>query len=161
MVYCQGYDGLRDIPAENAAQFYALLDEQPLLKNQDDTLCAILNEEAAPSSTSWNRPARLKKNTTAGRMASSPPCFLKKCADAVRHANPAAARFAAAGFCWLRKPPAMPVEVSRKKALASSIERSESRITIKQIRMHSIKAADARLRAAGHLMLVKNHSVHL
>ena len=55
----------------------------------------------------------------------------------------------------------MPVEVSRKKALASSIERSESRITIKQIRMHSIKAADARLRAAGHLMLVKNHSVHL
>ena len=48
MVYCQGYDGLRDIPAENAAQFYALLDEQPLLKNQDDTLCAILNEEAAP-----------------------------------------------------------------------------------------------------------------
>ena len=32
----------------NAAQFYALLDEQPLLKNQDDTLCAILNEEAAP-----------------------------------------------------------------------------------------------------------------
>jgi len=28
-------------------------------------------------------------------------------------------------FCWLRKPPALPVEVSRKKALASSIERSE------------------------------------
>ena len=64
-------------------------------------------------------------------------------------------------FLWLRKPPAMPVEVSRKKALASSIERSESRITIKQIRMHSIKTADARLRAAGHLMQVKNHSVHL
>ena len=64
-------------------------------------------------------------------------------------------------FCWLRKPPAMPVEVSRKKALASSIERSESRITIKQIRMPSIKTADARLRAAGHLMQVKNHSVHL
>ena len=48
MVYCQSYDGLRDIPAENAAQFYALLDEQPLLKNRDDTLCAIPNEEAAP-----------------------------------------------------------------------------------------------------------------
>jgi len=28
-------------------------------------------------------------------------------------------------FHWLGKPPAMPVEVSRKKALASSIERSE------------------------------------
>ena len=55
----------------------------------------------------------------------------------------------------------MPVEVSRKKALASSIERSESRITIQKIRMHSIKTADARLRAAGHLMQVKNHSVHL
>ena len=62
---------------------------------------------------------------------------------------------------WLRKPPAMPVEVFRKKALASSIERSESRITIQKIRMHSIKTADARLRAAGHLMQVKNHSVHL
>ena len=62
---------------------------------------------------------------------------------------------------WLRKPPAMPVEVSRKKALASSIERSESRITIQRIRMHSIKTADARLRAAEHLMQVKNHSVHL
>ena len=62
---------------------------------------------------------------------------------------------------WLRKLPAMPVEVSRKKALASSIERSESRTTIKQIRMHSIKTANARLRAAGHLMQVKNHSVHL
>ena len=64
-------------------------------------------------------------------------------------------------FHWLRKPPAMPVEVSRKKALASSIERSESRITIQRIRMHSIKTADARLRAAEHLMQVKNHSVHL
>ena len=39
----------------------------------------------------------------------------------------------------------MPVEVSRKKALASSIERSESRITVQQIRMNSIKTADARL----------------
>ena len=48
-----------------------------------------------------------------------------------------------------------------KKALASSIERSESRITIQKIRMHSIKTPDARLRAAGHLMQVKNHSVHL
>ena len=50
---------------------------------------------------------------------------------------------------------------SGKKALASSIERSESRITIQKIRMHSIKTANARLRAAGHLMQVKNHSVHL
>ena len=33
----------------------------------------------------------------------------------------------------------MPVEVSRKKALALSIERSESRITIQKICMHSIK----------------------
>ena len=49
---------------------------------------------------------------------------------------------------WLRKPPAMPVEVSRKKALASSIEGSESRITIQKIRMHTIKTADVRLRAA-------------
>ena len=77
MTYCQNYDGLRDIPAdrtrlraavdellatgredetesryvispEDAAQFYALLDEPPLLKDEDDTLCAILNEEAAP-----------------------------------------------------------------------------------------------------------------
>ena len=48
-----------------------------------------------------------------------------------------------------------------KKALASSIERSESRITIQKIHMLSIKTADARLRAAGHLMQVKNHSVHL
>ena len=28
-------------------------------------------------------------------------------------------------FYWVRKPPAWPVEVSRKKALASSCERSE------------------------------------
>ena len=77
LTYCQNYDGLRDIPAdrtrlraavdellatgredeaesryvispEDAAQFYALLDEPPLLKDEDDTLCAILNEEAAP-----------------------------------------------------------------------------------------------------------------
>ena len=52
----------------------------------------------------------------------------------------------------LRKPPAMPVEVSRKKALASSIERSESRITTQQIRIHPIETADAHLRAAEHLM---------
>ena len=32
---------------------------------------------------------------------------------------------ASAPFYWLRKPPALPVEVSRKKALASSIEQSE------------------------------------
>ena len=77
LTYCQSYDALRDIPAdtarlraavndqlstgqedaaearyvispEDAAQFYALLDEKPLLKNGNDTLCAILREEAAP-----------------------------------------------------------------------------------------------------------------
>ena len=64
-------------------------------------------------------------------------------------------------FYWLRKPPAMPVEVSRKRALASSIERSELRITTQQIRMHSIKTVDARLRAAEHLMQVKDNSAHL
>ena len=64
-------------------------------------------------------------------------------------------------FIGFRKPPAMLVGASRKIALASSIERSESRITIQKIRMHSIKTPDARLRAAGHLMQVKNHSVHL
>lgn len=64
-------------------------------------------------------------------------------------------------FYWLRKPPAMPVEVPRKKALASSIERSELGITIQQIRMHSTKTTNARLRAAEHLMQAKNHSVHL
>ena len=46
----------------------------------------------------------------------------------------------------------MPVEVSRKKALASSIEGSESRITIQKIRMHTIKTADARLRVAVRVM---------
>ena len=77
LTFCQRYDALRGIPAdmarlhaavdalratgqesdddarhviapEDAAQFYALLEEQPLLKNQDDTLCTILCEEAAP-----------------------------------------------------------------------------------------------------------------
>ena len=55
----------------------------------------------------------------------------------------------------------MPVEVSRKKALASSVEGSELRITIQKIRMHSIKTADARLQATEHLMRVKANSVHL
>ena len=50
----------------------------------------------------------------------------------------------------------MPVEVSRKKALASSIERSELRITIQKIRMHSIKTADARLRVAVRVMRYYN-----
>ena len=42
-------------------------------------------------------------------------------------------------FCWLRKPPTMLVEVSRKKAFASSIERSELKIAIQQIPMRTIK----------------------
>ena len=54
-------------------------------------------------------------------------------------------------FCWLRKPPAMPVEVFRKRALASSIERSESGITIRPIHIHPIKTANARLRAVGDI----------
>ena len=62
---------------------------------------------------------------------------------------------------WIRRASAKPVEVSRKKALALSIERSESRITIQKLCMHSMKTADARMRAAGHLMQVKKHSVHL
>ena len=55
----------------------------------------------------------------------------------------------------------MPVEVPRKKALASSTERSELRIAIQQFRLHLIKTADARLRAAEHLMQVKDNSAHL
>jgi hypothetical protein len=53
------------------------------------------------------------------------------------------------------------VEVPRKKALASSTERSELRIAIQQFRLHLIKTADARLRAAEHLMQVKDNSAHL
>ena len=77
LTFCRSYDALRDIPAdlarlraavndqlatgqedaaearyvispEDAAQFYALLDEKPLLKNENDALCTILREEAAP-----------------------------------------------------------------------------------------------------------------
>ena len=55
----------------------------------------------------------------------------------------------------------MPVEVSRKRALALSIEQSESGITIYQVQIHLIKTANACLRAAEHLMQVKDNSVHL
>jgi len=56
-------------------------------------------------------------------------------------------RFSEVPFYWLRKPLAMPVEIPCKKALASGIERSKPGITIRQIRMHSIKTANGRLRA--------------
>jgi len=57
-------------------------------------------------------------------------------------------------FLLVLQPADMPVEVSRKKALATSIERSESGITIQQIHMHSIKTADVRLQAVEYLMRV-------
>ena len=64
-------------------------------------------------------------------------------------------------FHWLRKPPALPVEVPRKKALASSPEQSELRIAIHQFRLNLIKTTDVRLRAVEHLMQVKDNSAHL
>ena len=51
----------------------------------------------------------------------------------------------------------MPVEVSHKKALASSIERSEPGITIQQIRMHALKTIDAHLGAVEYLMQGKDY----
>ena len=76
LVYCQGYDGLRDIPAEDAAQFYALLDEPPLLKDEDDTLCAILNEEAAPYFA-----GHCDEQTAAANMQSRANLYLMEQAD--------------------------------------------------------------------------------
>ena len=105
LAYCQSYDGLRDIPAdrarlraavdeqlatgredetesryvispEDAAQFYALLDEPPLLKNQDDTLCAILNEEAAPYFA-----GSCDEQTAAANMQSRAQLYLMEQAD--------------------------------------------------------------------------------
>ena len=56
---------------------------------------------------------------------------------------------------WIGKPPALPVEVPRKKALASSNERSELLTANYQGRKTYVRTADARLRAAGQVMRVK------
>jgi len=58
-------------------------------------------------------------------------------------------------FYWIGKPPALPVEVPRKKALASSNERSELLTANYQGRKTYVRTADARLRAAGQVMRVK------
>ena len=58
-------------------------------------------------------------------------------------------------FHWIGKPPALPVEAPRKKALASSIERSELLTANYQGRKTYVRTADARLRAAGQVMRVK------
>ena len=56
---------------------------------------------------------------------------------------------------WIGKPPALPVEEPRKKALASSNERSELVTANYQGRKTYVRTAVARLRAAGQVMRVK------
>lgn len=51
----------------------------------------------------------------------------------------------------------MSVEIFCEKALASSIERRRSGITIQQIRMHSLKTIDAQLGAVEYLMQGKDY----
>ena len=56
-------------------------------------------------------------------------------------------------FHWIGKPPALPVEVPRKKALASSNERSELLTANYQGRKTYVRTADARLRVGPRQVL--------
>ena len=56
---------------------------------------------------------------------------------------------------WIRKPPALPVEVARRKALALSIERSEQQIEALIKELATSRTLITRLRAVGQKMQAK------